>query len=319
VSAVARPPVTFRSGRRWAIAAALLAGATCAWPTYVRYFGLHPGPMLAGLAIAFAMYLPSLWVIGRLDRAEPEPRAAFWGAILFVVLFAPITSRVMHAVIDAGAPYWAVVGPFEETTKLLPLLLLAVAVPGIVTSMRDGLVYGALGGLGFAIVEFGANFALSGYPASGWADLATAIPGRWALGTESHVIWGATAGAGVGYLLARRGRGGSVPIALGIVALVMATHGFNDLYGKYVGPLSLVLLDGPARAAGVDLGSSDAHPALAAALLVYAAVANTLVVNLALWPVLLWAWRRSGREERDGTVHSAVPAGSLRMGEQVRS
>ncbi len=175
----------------------------------------------------------------------------------------------------------------------MPLLLLAWLVPSSVNSVRDGMVYGALGGLGFAIVEFGANFAVSGYADSGWDYLCTAIPGRWALGTEGHIIWGATAGVGAGYLLSCRGRGWSIPIGLGIVALVMATHGLNDLYGKFIGPLALVLLLEPAQAFGVDLAAVADDSPMGAALLVYSAVANTLVMNLLLWPVLIWGLRKS--------------------------
>ena len=99
--------------------------------------------MLAGLAVAFVMYLPSLWAIRYLDRLEPEPPLLFWGSIAFVILFAPVTSRVMHGIIDAGLlPYWVVVGPLEELTKLLPLLLLAWFAPSAANSMRDGIVYG---------------------------------------------------------------------------------------------------------------------------------------------------------------------------------
>jgi hypothetical protein len=245
-----------RSGGQWAVAAALLAGVVFAWPTYVRYFGLHPGPMVAALFIAFAMYLPSLWAIRFLDRHDPEPPLLFWGSIAFVILFAPITSRVMHAIIDGGlVPYWIVVGPLEELTKLLPLVLIAV---------------------------FGRR-----------ADLRTAIPGRWALGTESHIIWGATAGIGIGHILSRKARGASVPTGLAIVALVMATHGLNDWLGKFIGPLALVLLVGPSASVGVDLNSFEEGSLLSGALLVYAAIANTLVMNLLLWPVLFWGVRRS--------------------------
>jgi len=95
-----------RSGERWAVLAALLAGVVFAWPTYVRYFGLHPGPMLVGLAVAFVMYLPNVWAIRYVDRLEPESTLLFWGSIAFVILFAPITARVMHGIIDAGLlPY----------------------------------------------------------------------------------------------------------------------------------------------------------------------------------------------------------------------
>jgi RsiW-degrading membrane proteinase PrsW (M82 family) len=278
-----------RSGGRWAVAAALLAGVAFAWPTYVRYFGLRPGAMIAALLIAFAMYLPSLWAIRFLDRHEREPPLLFWGSVVFVIMFAPITSRVMHAIIDGGLlPYWVVVGPLEEPTKLLPLVLIAASGYRADLSMRDGIVYGALGGLGFAIVEFAANFSTSGYPGNGWADLRTAIPGRWALGTESHIIWGATAGAGVGYVLSRRRKRWRVPIGLAIVVLVMATHGINDLYGKFIGPLALVLLIEPALAVGIDLTRLPDDAPLGALLLVYGAVANTVVMNLFVWPVLAW-------------------------------
>jgi hypothetical protein len=182
-------------------------------------------------------------------------------------------------------------------TKLLPLLLIAWFIPSAIDSMRDGIVYGALGGLGFAIVEFGANFAVSGYATEGWSYLRTAVPARWALGTESHIIWGATAGVGVGYLFGRRKLGWNVLIGLGIVALVMATHGLNDLYGKYIGPLAMVLLLEPAQAVGIDLTTLGDDSPLGAALLVYSAVANTLVMNLLLWPVLAWGIADSGRGE----------------------
>ncbi len=288
-----------RSGGRRAVVALLLAGVVYAWPTYVRYFGLHTGPMAAALLVAFAMYLPSLWVIRYLDRRGPEPPLLFWGSIVFVVLFAPITARVMHGIIDAGwLPYWVVVGPLEELTKLLPLLLVAESrlVPKI--SMRDGIVLGALGGLGFAIVEFAAVFATSGYAEQGWAYLRTAIPARWALGTDSHIVWGATAGAGVGYLLNHWGRGTSVLLALGIVVLVMATDGLNDLYGKMIGPLAIELLIGPAQRVGLDLATITEGSPLIPLLLVYSAVASTFFMNLLLWPVLIWGLWYSGRADR---------------------
>lgn len=49
-----------RSGGRWAAVALLLAGVVYAWPTYVRYFGLHPGPMAAALLVAGSRLVPKI-------------------------------------------------------------------------------------------------------------------------------------------------------------------------------------------------------------------------------------------------------------------
>jgi hypothetical protein len=54
------------------------------------------------------------------------------------------------------------------------------------------LVKFAIAGLSFAASEFAASFALVNFPANGWATLHNDIPARWALGTEMHIIWGAT-------------------------------------------------------------------------------------------------------------------------------
>ncbi len=115
--------------------------------------------------------------------------------------------------------------------------------------------------------------------------------------TDSHIVWGATAGVGIGYLLSDRGRGSSLPIGLGIFALVAFTHGFNDLFGKYIGPLSTLLLLGPMQWIGVDMRAATPGAVVTSVSLVFAAVMNTLLVNVLLWPVLAWGIRRSGRIE----------------------
>lgn len=297
-----------RSGGRWAALVALVAGVVFAWPTYVRYFGQHPVAMAGATLVAFLMYVPSVWLIRRYDRPEPVPGWASRSAVVFVILFAPIASRVMHALIDANlVTYWRIVGPVEEITKQLPLLLLAAFWPRAVRSSRDCVVYGALGGLGFAIVEFAANFTTGGYPGSGWSALLEAVPARWSLGVANHIVWGATAGAGMALLLRERPASVATMMAgVAIVALVMVVHGFNDLYGKFVGPLAIAALAGPAAAAGLPLDVVPERSALGAALLVCASVMNLLLVNLPLWPVLLWGLRRcrGHAQRRPQIVHA---------------
>jgi hypothetical protein len=99
-----------------------------------------------------------------------------------------------------------------------------------------------------------------------------------------------------------------VPIGLGIIALVMATHGLNDLYGKYIGPLATLMLSAPMQAMVVDIEGIQPGSPLQAAMLVFAAVANVLVVNLLLWPILIWGIRLSGRTGRTDQGRTPGPA-----------
>jgi hypothetical protein len=59
----------------------------------------------------------------------------------------------------------------------------------------------------------------------------------------------------------------------------------------------MVLLIEPAQAVGIDLANLQDQSPLSAALLVYSAVANTLVMNLLMWPVLAWGILRSRNPE----------------------
>lgn len=76
-------------------------------------------------------------------------------------------------------------------------MVLLLFAPGPIRTMPDGIGIGAIGGLSFAANEFATSFALVNFPQSGWAALLTEIPARWALGTEKHIIWGATTGGAI--------------------------------------------------------------------------------------------------------------------------
>jgi hypothetical protein len=52
--------------------------------------------------------------------------------------------------------------------------------------------------------------------------------------------------------------------------------------------VAAALLIEPVQTVGIDLTNSRDESPLGAALLVYSAVANTVVMNLLVWPVLAW-------------------------------
>jgi len=275
----------------------LLAAAAFAADNYVEFFARSPALVLAGCLIAFVAYLPSLWVARRLDR-QPMRWAVYAAAIGFVIAFAPITSEVTWGVINRGVRYWQIVGLTEELTKMLPVLLALLYAPRLVRNTRDGLVLGALAGLGFAVIEFGTTFALDSFPENGWADLYSSLPARWALGTHNHILWGAATGGAIGYLVEAPHDRKHQLLAIATVLVVMFTHGLQDLFGKYIGPLAIGVLGQPLLALGVTEETFQPGKPLFSAMIFAGALVNTLLINVLVIPIL-WKQVRSGREREE--------------------
>jgi len=276
---------------------ALLAAAVFAADNYVEFFARSPALVLAGCLIAFVAYLPSLWVARRLDR-QPMRWAVYAAAFLFVVAFAPITSEVTWGVINRGVRYWQIVGFTEELTKMLPVLLALLYAPRLVRITRDGLVLGALAGLGFAVIEFGTTFALDSFPENSWADLYSSLPARWALGTHNHILWGAATGGAIGYLVESPHSRKHWLIAIATILVVMGTHSLQDLYGKYIGPLAIGVLGQPLLTMGVTEETFQPGKPLFSAMIFAGALVNTLLINVLVIPIL-WKQIRSGREREE--------------------
>lgn len=271
---------------------ALIAAAVFAADNYVEFFAKSPGLVLAGSLIALVAYLPSLCVTRWLDR-QPMSWTVYAAAIGFVVAFAPITSEITWGVINRGVRYWQIVGFTEEFTKMLPVLLALVYAPRLVRNTRDGLVLGALAGLGFAVIEFGTSFALDNFPQNGWSDLYSSLPARWALGTHDHILWGAATGGAIGYVVeAPHSRKHIVIAALTILA-VMFTHGLQDMFGKYIGPLAIGVIGQPLLAMGITEETFQPGRPLFSAVMFVGGLINTVLINFLVIPIL-WKQIRRG-------------------------
>jgi len=270
----------------------LAAGAAYGWSNFKLFYFKAPGQVLLATIIALVMYAPSLWAISRLDQ-----RGLAWrhqlSAFAFVAFFATISSRWTQDAIDAGIRYWQAVGPSEEFCKMSPLLMLLLFAPGVVRGMRDGIVLGAIAGLSFGAFEFATGFAVGNFPEKGWAALYTDIPARWALGTEMHILWGATTGGAIGYAVQSRPGPARWAVPLAIIAIVMATHGLQDWMGKYIAPLSLAVLAEPLAALGLPTEAAGPGTLAYTAMLIYSATVNTLLINVLVIPILWWEIRRS--------------------------
>jgi RsiW-degrading membrane proteinase PrsW (M82 family) len=189
------------------------------------WFGLLaailPALLYAALILAF-------------DRYEPEPwrnlLGAFgWGALiatLFSIFFGALADDILKAVWgdDLGGRLAVVVGRpvVEESFKGLALLLLLLIFRGEFDGILDGLVYGALIGLGFAMTEnviyLGQAFLNDGIQGLGRLFLA-----REVFGGLGHALYTGTIGAAVGWTRLRYGRGWLrliVPVAGWALAVV---------------------------------------------------------------------------------------------------
>jgi RsiW-degrading membrane proteinase PrsW (M82 family) len=198
-------------------------------------FRTYPtGSVLA--VILLTLYAVPLFVfVYRLDLFEREPvtmvAAAFsWGGLVATSLALSGNQALFGLASKLGSPSFAgrwgpalAAPPTEETLKVLGVVVLVLIARDQFDSPLDGMVYGALVGLGFQVVE---NFiycvnaiALAGGdreigPVLG-VFVVRALVGLW-----SHAAYTAIAGYGIGYFASRRDR--SVGYRLGVVALSFA-------------------------------------------------------------------------------------------------
>ncbi|HSL10049.1 MAG TPA: PrsW family intramembrane metalloprotease [Actinomycetota bacterium] len=191
---------------------------------------------LAGLLVV-VYALPAFVLVYELDLYEREPvsmmlGAFAWGAFAATALSldASAWTEVFTTVVgaDAGAR-WSpvVVAPvLEEVLKGAGLVLLAAIARDEIDDVMDGFVYGAVCGLGFAVVEdvvyFVATFGGSvGAIAEGFAARVLAS------GLYGHVLYTGLIGMALGFVVSRREGVPTrrrVPIAIALCVLGIAGH-----------------------------------------------------------------------------------------------
>ena len=133
-------------------------------------------------------------VIAFLDR---ERRVRFFH--LFTMLSTLLIMTPVAAFFnDRLFKYWTV-GLVEEGCKILPVLLLAIYIPNLIRSRKDGIVYGALAGMGFNIIEIGLYIsrALHNHTLLEALYQHSTRLGLW--GLSAHIITSAFVGMGIGF------------------------------------------------------------------------------------------------------------------------
>jgi RsiW-degrading membrane proteinase PrsW (M82 family) len=196
----------------------------------------------AGWALSWAhlaLYaLPVLFLVYVLDLYEREPLSLVMGALVWGAVAATTLSGLANngwglVVARVGGPEFAarwtaaLTAPFvEEILKGLGVVLIYLIASDEFDDMMDGFVYGAVCGLGFAVVEDVFYFmgVFGGHPNGVLQGFFVRVV---ASGLYSHVLYTGLVGMGIGYVVSRRQRrplGRRITVLAGLSAAAVLGH-----------------------------------------------------------------------------------------------
>jgi RsiW-degrading membrane proteinase PrsW (M82 family) len=279
---------------------------------------------LSGLLAMVPLAL--LWFLDRRERETPWLFAAafLWGGCIATGISLPFNTAFYHFVdawVAQNPALTEVFGPdvvmmivapvsapiVEEIAKAVGVLLLFYLLRAEFDNMRDGLVYGALVGVGFNWFET-ALYVVKGYAEHGQAALGLTLGLRYALfGLGGHALFTGIFGAFLGFALQTRRRWLRVLAPIVGLLLAIAAHMINNalpLIGAIAG--AGAGRPPPGRQPLPDIGFLDAF---AAGSIIQLAifVPFLLIMGFALWRSGVWE-RRVIREELAAEVGRTVSA-----------
>ena len=252
--------------------------------------------VLAGIFFAFIGSWLGLLFLRYLDRREPESWWYWVGVLFFALLFTTAPAAVVN---NASPAPTLTVGFNEEFWKVLPLLLLVFFAPTMVNGVRDGIIYGALGGFAFNIVEVANYFLKLSYPEQGIEGLSTQLARLSFWGIGNHVIWSMLVGAGIGLAVQSTRQRTKILAPLGAFLLAALTHTLQD---NAVGPVLTVGITGILMMLqGADASQTDPETVqeLSKSLMRPTLMVEALIINIVNLPIILYALLKSGNWERE--------------------
>jgi protease PrsW len=232
---------SLRLVRVTAILACAFGTAVLSWQ-FARFVGLFTGPALLAVVLEIPLVLVGFLLI-RLLRPVRAPAliwslaAVVWGGTAAAGCALLANKGLIGLWAKGAGPQFAanwsasLSAPLnEEILKVCGVIMIVLAAPRMIQGPLDGMIFGALVGVGFQATE-NVTYGLNSIVLSGGTDPAKAVVvsavvriGLTALG--SHWTMTAVAGAGVGYIVARvRGsaHGGILP-AIACLLVAMAMH-----------------------------------------------------------------------------------------------
>jgi RsiW-degrading membrane proteinase PrsW (M82 family) len=246
-----RLTASLRAARRWLLI--LIALALFIAQVAVAGLLIAERPVLGGLALV--SIVPALALAGYLWYEDPtrrEPLELLAATFLLSILFASFASVVNTLFFPAfslfgavGFPlfFFVVVGPIEETVKWLAIRVHAYRSDSF-DAVIDGVVYGAVAGLGFAAIEnliYIINVFLQTADAGMSAQLQSVIDTTYlrAFVGPGHVIYSAFAGYYLG--LAKFNPENRGPIVVKGLVIAVFIHALYNSLVTFLSPTGMSL------------------------------------------------------------------------------
>ena len=269
------------------------------------------------LLAATALALPALGFIWWLDRRERETPVVFFGVFLFGMVISmglallltgpsgagflqslgltPADARSFDPLSQSTAPLARIASDeilklgfgraivpvlFEELFKLLAIVVIVVFLAAEFDSVRDGIVYGALVGLGFLVAET-AYYVTDGFLRTGALAFSQQLAARfYFLGLNSHTLFAALMGAGFGLARQTGARWMKILAPIAFILLALAAHlvqntltlGVAGMVSAFIGLVNTPVADMPASALWLCMAAG----ALFTLGLFYAAISELL-------------------------------------------
>ncbi|MQM26814.1 PrsW family intramembrane metalloprotease [Glycomyces albidus] len=200
----------------------------------------------ASIAVNAVLAIVFLQILSRLDLFEREPptvRAAAmaWGGIVCVALAMVANNAALVVLAELTDTKWArtwgpaLVGPInEEWLKALGVIMLVLIVREHFDRSIDGLIYGALVGLGFQVVEnltYAVHFAALNPNSDMTGALTVTFTRVLVAGPFSHPLYTGAAGLGIAFFVTQTRRRFStrLGVMIGLFALALGMHGLWNL------------------------------------------------------------------------------------------
>ncbi len=199
----------------------------------------------------------------------------------------------------------------EEIAKALGVLLLFGLLRAEFDNMRDGIVYGALVGVGFNWFE-AALYEVQGYAQHGAAPFGVQLGARYALfGLGGHAMFSAIFGASLGLAMQTRRRWLRILAPLAGLILAIAAHMLNNALPLFDALADAAADEPPPESEPLsDIGFLDAF-AVGSLIQLTIFIPFFLIMALALWRSGVWE-RRVIREELADEVGRTVSADEYR-------